>query len=69
MCIRDSVYVALIPIIGYYVMTFAFLIALMLLLGIRNAFYFIGVPVILVALVYLTFTMQLSLPLPEGVLL
>ncbi|WFP16202.1 tripartite tricarboxylate transporter TctB family protein [Citricoccus muralis] len=62
-------YVALIPVVGFYVMTLAFLTGLMLALGIRNVLLYLGVPVILTAIIYLTFTMQLSVPLPEGVLL
>lgn len=62
-------YVALIPVIGFYVMTIVFLVGLMVALGIRTPWLFLGVPVALTAIIYLTFTLQLSVPLPEGILL
>lgn len=63
------VYVALIPVIGFYVMTAVFLIGLMLALGIRKPLLYLGIPIIVIAVIYLAFTMQLKVPLPEGVLL
>lgn len=63
------VYVALIPVVGFYVMTIVFLAGLMLALGIRKLFLYLGLPIVLTAIIYLTFTMQLKVPLPEGVLL
>lgn len=62
-------YVTLIPVIGFYVMTIVFLVGLMVALGIRKLWVFLGVPVALTAIIYLTFTLQLNVPLPEGILL
>lgn len=62
-------YVALIPVIGFYVVTIVFLVGLMVALGIRKLWVFLGVPVALTAIIYLTFTLQLNVPLPEGILL
>lgn len=62
-------YVALIPVVGFYVMTILFMIGLMLALGVRKIILCLGVPIVITAIVYLTFTLQLNVPLPEGVLL
>lgn len=67
--VATVIYVVLIPVIGFYVMTIVFLGGLMLALGIRKIFLYLGLPIILTAIIYLTFTVQLKVPLPEGVLL
>lgn len=62
-------YVMVLPVVGFYVTTFVFLTGTMLLMGVRKVFVWLGVPVLLLAVVYFFFTMQLGAPLPRGLLM
>lgn len=62
-------YVLVLPLIGFYVTTFAFIVGLLLALGIRSIRLLVLLPLALLAIIFLTFTMQLRVPLPEGLLL
>lgn len=62
-------YVLVLPLIGFYVTTFAFIVGLLLALGIRSTRLVLLLPLVLLAIIFLTFTMQLHVPLPEGLLL
>lgn len=62
-------YVVLIPIIGFYVTTFAFLVGGIRLLGVRQLWAYILVPVITTGILYYGFNVQLRTPLPGGILI
>jgi len=60
-------YLALMPVLGFYLDTALYLVAAMLLLSVRPLF--IGIAVcVMFALVYGVFTLFLKVPLPPGVL-
>lgn len=68
----SAAYVLLVPIIGFYVTSFAFLFLMAELLsrgsGLRHLAASAGFAVVLCALVYLVFNTLLLVPTPEGVL-
>jgi len=54
--------------IGFYVTTFVVTVVLMLYMGIRSMKTMILVVVVLLAFLYGLFTMQLKVPMPQGIL-
>lgn len=54
--------------IGFYVTTFVITVALMLYMGIRSAKTMALVAVVLLVFLYGLFTMQLKVPMPQGIL-
>lgn len=64
-----AVYVVLLPIVGFYVTTLAFMIFGIRFLGVDKIWAYLIVPVAVVGLLYFAFTTQLRIPLPSGLLI
>lgn len=62
------VYVILIPIVGFYVTTLAFMVFGIRLLGVAKVWAYTLLPILVIGLLYYGFSMQLRIPLPSGLL-
>ena len=63
------VYVALIPIIGFFTISFLFIITIMRLLKVKGIKYYLITLFILIGGIYFLFVMQLNIPVPQGFLI
>jgi putative tricarboxylic transport membrane protein len=57
------IYLLFLPVIGYYIATLLFIPILMFACGIRNLITLVIIPLIIIALLYLSFEILLDLPL------
>lgn len=67
--VATTVYVFLMPVIGFYAITLVYTLFTMPLMGIRKLKVLVPVPVLTVAVLYFVFTVQLRVPLPQGLLI
>lgn len=63
------VYVLLIPVIGFFTISTLFIIAILILLGVRKVLYYILTLLILIGGIYFLFVVQLKIPIPRGFLI
>lgn len=63
-----SLYVALIPVIGFFVCSIVMMLIFMLYMNIRSIISFLICIPVMVAFLYFVFLLQLEVPLPQGLL-
>ncbi|MFD1067031.1 tripartite tricarboxylate transporter TctB family protein [Oceanobacillus locisalsi] len=63
-----TIFIILIPILGFYVSAIIFLIMLLVISKERNKFYYLILPIGIIVFIYLLFQQLLNVPLPEGLL-
>lgn len=63
------IYILLIPIIGFYIVTPIYLFVFLWIVAVRNVIVLISIPIITTSLVFLFFQKLLNVPIPLGLLL